>query len=445
MAITSQIKELVTLALSDRVLTYVERKTIVNAAIKEGISETEINQYLDNALHKRLQFYTKEELRSCPHCGAQIPLISDNCMFCGVTLEKDGNFKPIDITGDEADIIRAENLKTSSERTEIQTCPDCGAPFPLINHICTNCGHVLHEQRDNELNIKNLINNINESISTLKQQPKLKWRDVITDFIPPLLFYIFVAIWAFWIIYDAQLTVWFVLMNVLGPVILFVTFALGLDTKSPGVLEIENLTTELSKYEKFMRQLTILYGNNSEAKKLMQEYSSEIQRFSVERSKRRRSVYANFALILAFITLVLFGIGSYKVLEDLPDSLIDTVITLNSDTTKYDGKYLAPYDVKMSFSRSKKKNYLVRLNKVKIILRKPNDGKEIIDLLTMIDQIQILDKDKNAIIKVYRISEDHHVPIYQDDEPYVYIDFYSKKDIDNTKYLIEHAKYYQLD
>ena len=90
MAITSQIKELVTLALSDRVLTYVERKTIVNAAIKEGISETEINQYLDDALNQRLKFYTKEELRSCPHCGAQVNINQTaECPYWGSIMTTD--------------------------------------------------------------------------------------------------------------------------------------------------------------------------------------------------------------------------------------------------------------------------------------------------------------------------------------------------------------------
>jgi len=108
MSIPPKIANLTKLALSDRVLTYTERKTIVATAVKEGVSKKEINQYIDNELNQRLKFYTKEELRSCPFCGAQIPLISDDCMYCGVTLEKDGNFNPIDISGNEADIISKE-------------------------------------------------------------------------------------------------------------------------------------------------------------------------------------------------------------------------------------------------------------------------------------------------------------------------------------------------
>ena len=50
MKITKKIKRLVDLALSDRVLTYVERQTIVKTAINSGISEKEINQYINNAL-----------------------------------------------------------------------------------------------------------------------------------------------------------------------------------------------------------------------------------------------------------------------------------------------------------------------------------------------------------------------------------------------------------
>ncbi|MBO7141538.1 MAG: hypothetical protein J6V76_00275, partial [Bacteroidales bacterium] len=86
MKITKKIKRLVDLALSDSVLTYVERQTIVKTAINSGISEKEINQYIDNALRKRLKSYTKEELQHCPFCGAQIPLVSDECLFCGNSL-----------------------------------------------------------------------------------------------------------------------------------------------------------------------------------------------------------------------------------------------------------------------------------------------------------------------------------------------------------------------
>ena len=66
MAISKKIAQLTALALKDRVLTYVEKKTIVNAALAEGISEQEITNYLNNAIKKSLKNYTKEQLKRCP-------------------------------------------------------------------------------------------------------------------------------------------------------------------------------------------------------------------------------------------------------------------------------------------------------------------------------------------------------------------------------------------
>ena len=87
MPISDNIKKLTDLALTDRILTYKERQVIAETALKEGISQQEINSYLDDALHERLKTYSKEQLKHCPHCGAQIPLISDVCLFCGESLE----------------------------------------------------------------------------------------------------------------------------------------------------------------------------------------------------------------------------------------------------------------------------------------------------------------------------------------------------------------------
>ena len=87
MAISTNIKNLTDLALRDRVLTYKERQVIVEAALKEGTNIQEINAFLDDAYRERLKTYSKEQLKRCPHCGAQIPLVSDVCLFCGESLE----------------------------------------------------------------------------------------------------------------------------------------------------------------------------------------------------------------------------------------------------------------------------------------------------------------------------------------------------------------------
>ena len=63
MAISQRIIQLTRLALSDKVLTYVERQTIVDAATSEGIAAQEINDYLDAMLTEKLSQYDKTSLK----------------------------------------------------------------------------------------------------------------------------------------------------------------------------------------------------------------------------------------------------------------------------------------------------------------------------------------------------------------------------------------------
>ena len=182
MAVSKHIIDLVNLALQDRVLTFTERQTIVQTAINEGVSEAEINAVLDNMLAQRLKSYSKEQLKRCPSCGAQIPLLSEDCFFCGAKLEKSAPSAvppPYNVTGADADIIRAENIRTEQEEINIKNCPDCGAPFPLMSNVCTHCGHVLHARRESEFNIKNLITKIAGSIYTMQNSYKPTFADVL--------------------------------------------------------------------------------------------------------------------------------------------------------------------------------------------------------------------------------------------------------------------------
>ncbi len=98
MPIPSNIIQLTALALKDKVLTLVEKETIINAALKSGVSQAEITVWLDNALKESLKRYSKEDLKNCPFCGAQIPLVSEDCLFCGNNLQNTDNKTVIDKT-----------------------------------------------------------------------------------------------------------------------------------------------------------------------------------------------------------------------------------------------------------------------------------------------------------------------------------------------------------
>ena len=166
MAIPKKIIDLTTLALQDRVLTFRERETIVAEALKMGVSQEEIDAYLTDALNTRLQSYTKEELGSCPGCGHGVPLIADQCPYCGTMLQHNENHvivppshpSSFNFSDEAAQIIQQENINTEQEKHK--NCPKCGAPYPLVSNICGHCGYVLHERKGSEFNINTLLDNM---------------------------------------------------------------------------------------------------------------------------------------------------------------------------------------------------------------------------------------------------------------------------------------------
>ena len=314
MEVSSKIKELVELALSDRVLTFVERKTIVDAALKEGVSEEDINRFLDNALRERLQHYTKENLKRCPHCGGQIPLISDTCLFCGESLEEKTNTnpEPINISGEEAEIIRRENLRTAEETKNIKTCPDCGAPFPLISNICPNCGHVLHEQSDSDLNVKNLIADINQSIEDLKAAPQINFAMLLWHYRSIVFLIIGFFIW------------WCCVKNCIATdhpqkpgmymialPILFVMAWRGWrayderEEQDNDLVKAEKaFYKSLFRQEKFSRQLKTIYGTNKEAQSILDKFSTTIDNIKKRRHNIKKRLWVSTAVAVCLILLM---------------------------------------------------------------------------------------------------------------------------------------------
>ena len=130
----------------------------------------------------------KEQLRHCPYCGGQIPLVSNECLFCGKSL--------VDITKKEGAIKPAED-------EDVKNCPDCGAPFPLLSNICTSCGHVLHQQRSSEINITNLLAGITECTNRIKNLPKPTVFQTIIYWIFYIIIFFDVAIFIYSLVIDS--------------------------------------------------------------------------------------------------------------------------------------------------------------------------------------------------------------------------------------------------
>ena len=331
MVIPDRIKQLTEIALKDKVLTFVERETIINEGIKEGIPAEEINEYLNKSLEAKISSMAKEDLDHCPSCGAQIPLISDTCPYCGYEYDKfkhsSGHGNSSAITGDDVNIIANENAKT---------CPDCGTPFPLISNICPTCGHILHEQTDSDLNIRNLINSINELIDGMKKIHKTTFKEVLSFRKEMVMLYVGALVSLMAIISQFEVS-----DNVTGifgiiSIVLFVLAFKGLKNRnvddSPVAKEDSQFYLYLGSYEMYTRHVDSLYGKNHEAKELLAQFDKMIDDVKENKRKNRNKL----VLMLVAIALVTIPIPfllpqhQYEYNTNLPEDLPKETYNHNS-------------------------------------------------------------------------------------------------------------------
>ena len=304
MAVSKHILDLITLALQDRVLTFKERQTIVQTATNEGVNEAEINAVLDNMLAQRLKNFAKEELQRCPTCGAQIPLISAECLFCGQILEKREVAHKVDVSGADAEIIRAENRRIEDEDVNIKNCPDCGAAFPLMSNICTHCGHVLHARVDSEFNVKNLITSIDTTTQNLIKAPPSSF---INEFGMYIAFFVIImgfiglAFLAESVDDSNQMLgalvgfLW-VIALLLSPILILLIKTIV--TASPSN---EYLSAQLD-YQKYTRLVEAFYGDDPEAREYLKKLDTEMRKIQ---KKHRLGVFFFTILVIVAIPLPL--------------------------------------------------------------------------------------------------------------------------------------------
>lgn len=308
MAISKKIAQLTALALKDKVLTFVERQTIVKSAMLEGVPEDEINDYLNKALEERMKAYSKDELTHCPCCGAQVPLISDECFYCGASLKSSepSTSNEVNIAGEEADIIRQENKNTAEERRNIRNCPDCGAAFPLISNVCPSCGHILREQTDSDLNIRKLIDNINGSIKVLKETPKPTFIDVL-KFQKHVVLFVLAALFlivTFSLMGYANWSGLFAIVSIVLLVRAFKQFKKMTDVNSPAKKADDTFYTALYNLEMYQRQVSTLYGDNAEAKAVLGQFGSLVADLKKARN-RSRNTLTIIMIAITIVTLIL--------------------------------------------------------------------------------------------------------------------------------------------
>ncbi len=99
--IPDELDELIQEFLTDGVLTDKERQVILRKAVGMGLEHDEIDLYLDAQVQKIDQAtdaaVRRQKGKTCPYCGAAIPLLTDKCPECGqfITPEASDELKEI--------------------------------------------------------------------------------------------------------------------------------------------------------------------------------------------------------------------------------------------------------------------------------------------------------------------------------------------------------------
>ncbi len=304
--IPQEIISLVDLALRDGIITYLERRTIEDEAIKKGVPSAEINSYMDQRLQSMVSVLPKDTLRHCPSCGGQVPLVADTCLFCGSQLTTSAKvYGTQGYAGDSeaARIIQQENQKTTNYKGEdSKTCPDCGAPLPLLSNVCPHCGHTVRESSSSRFDINNIIDNANKRLREM-DKCKVSFEDVMKD-------------------------KKFILFGVLGTVLFVLSFGGGIwrelsmfsflfwflsvkafwqITKNPDTITVkaDRLYYELkSEFEIFGRHTETLYGGNPEARSIMQQFNAALLSVEESRTRNRKNTLLSFVGMIALVSLV---------------------------------------------------------------------------------------------------------------------------------------------
>ena len=347
MAIPQKIIDLATLALQDRVLTFKERETIVAEALKMGVNRVEINAYLTNALDKRLQSYTKEELGSCPGCGHGVPLIADQCPYCGTMLQRGGSHvivpppypSSFNVSDEAAQIIQQENYNTEQEKHE--NCPKCGAPYPLVSNICGHCGYVLHERRDSDFNINTLMDNMRTSIANMKKTLRPSFLSVLKSQIGTLCLFFAAAFFIIGELFDndemtaggcCALPLAIILLSAFnrgeeesvdtsgGPIGCLagwgVWLLFGCKATKTAIDEADDQYFKaLHSLEQYQRQIDTIYGNDAEARRLLDDYAVEIGGYKKMRNQSRNMIAVLFVAVMAIPFVVMKIINPQTVAE----------------------------------------------------------------------------------------------------------------------------------
>ncbi|GEM_PF-5269481 len=404
----------------------------------------------------------KEQLRKCPYCGGQIPLVSNECLYCGKSL---------------TNITKSADEVTPNDEEEIKNCPDCGAPFPLLSNICTSCGHVLHQQRSSEINITNLLAGIRECIHRIENLPKPTLFQTVIYWIFYIIIFIDVAIFIYSLIFDSVYCRLFSLCGLIGCGLATIFLQhkkwIFVNTKSPVQIADEEYYKARYAHEMYLREVEAFYGDNKEAQKLLNDYSVLINNLRNEKNKNRAKIYT---IISSFAVAFIVSVSVIKYSQNHPKPLIiNTVDSLyvpsNISKTqqaeinnfvkclmpypqdKGVAKYLktdhyAEFTIIIVYYINKLPVYKWKLNNVKI----SSTGKSDTDFFISNHKIslQLLDKDHKPITGQFSESfhnQFNYIKMAEFGKGTDYVNFWSKdvtSSLNDLKNIADNAMFYTL-
>ena len=160
---------------------------------------------------------------------------------------------------------------------------------------------MLHEQTDSELNIRNLINNIKQSIKEISNCPKNTYGQVVMLRI----IYVCLGMAILYCIWPGFIIIIGGLLVSVAPAFLFnyVQTKENFDTSSKNQIDIQYFNAIFSM-EMYIRQIETLYGSNQEAKTLLSEYAKLIDIHKEQRDKRNRKFAIKYTISIALIFLI---------------------------------------------------------------------------------------------------------------------------------------------
>jgi len=367
--ITQNLIDLVDLALVDAVLTQKEREVLLNAAAKDGISAEEANIYINSQLDIRLKTRDKAELKACPSCGAQIPLLAHCCPYCHHEYTAHHSRNLDEIESYDANLIRAENRKTAEEQENIGQCPNCGHPYPLISNICPACSHVLHYGESNKSNVERLIGRIYIKINELNLMKDTSLWDIFKYRHPE---YCFVALAISIVILRVNpnvaenqpfsfLTLPLDLMGIFfltAPIIVRILPIVGNEEKafnysflyplkrgeSPMGIRNKAAGKLISEYQSLENQLDTIYGADRECKPLLENIRKQMDDAIAKHRKKCTGIVFKNIILLAIMGLV--GFMAISGNHERRDDVVQSIFSRSDTKIMQQSKFIDPTDDK---------------------------------------------------------------------------------------------------